>query len=78
MRRVLEFRKFPESGTRYPSVNEVLNIVVYRVICHWAFDYVMGMRLAMPTCHYKIKPFLRHVGKYQDIQMRIGAIQEIR
>ena len=78
MRRVLEFRKFPESGTSYPAVDEVLDIVVYRVIRHWAFDYIMGMRLAMPTRHYKIKPFLRHTGKSQDIQMRIGTIPEMR
>ena len=70
-------RKLPKSGTCYPAVNEVLNIVVYRVIRHWTFNNVMGMRLTVPTRHNKIKPFLRHVRKSQNIQSRIGTISEM-
>ena len=72
MGRMVKFRQFPECGSGYFSVNEILDIVEYRVVRHRAFHYVIVVGLPQSTGDNEIQPLLCHIRK------RLGSERIIR
>ena len=60
MRRIFEFSQFPKRCSRYSSIHIVLQIVVNRIICHWAFHNIVSMWFPSSAVYNKIKPLFRH------------------
>ena len=64
---VFKFCQLPESCPGYFSINKILNIVKYCVICHWSFHNIIAMFFTWTALDNKIQPLFRHLRKFYNL-----------
>ena len=72
--RLFEYCQFSEGCFFDFSINEVLHISEYSVICHRTFNNIIVVLITKTAACDEIKPFFAHLRKSQDFKAVIRSI----